>query len=84
MLVESQINRSHQRAQVAKKGGDILAHIRNSVASRAGEVLVHRYSALVRLQLEHCAQLGAPHCKKDAGTCSESTETGEGSRKQDT
>lgn len=58
VLVVSQVNISHQCAQVSKKDKGILACTRNSVASWTKEVIASFYVALIRPNLDYLFSFG--------------------------
>lgn len=83
MLVNSQLNMSHQCAQVAEQANSILAYVKNSVASRTSKVTVSLYIVLLRLHLKYCILFGAPSTRRILSLSEKSNEAGGGTRKQD-
>jgi len=65
ILVDENLDMSHQCALTAQKANRILSCTRSSVASRSREVILPLCSALVRPHLESCIQLWSPQHRKD-------------------
>jgi len=65
VLVDEELDMSHQCALAAQKTNRTLGCIKRSVASRSREGILPLYSALVRPHLESCIQLWSRQHKKD-------------------
>ena len=65
VLVDKEINMSHQYVLAAKKANCIMGCIKRGVERKAKVVIVPLRYALMMLHLEYCIQLSSPWHKND-------------------
>ena len=65
VIIDSRMNMGRQCGEAVRKASHTLSCIHRCISSRSKEVILPLYTAQVRLQLEYCVQLWAPHFKRD-------------------